>query len=317
MFRKQSYFLILLSVLLAACITGAEPAADPLATTTPAQTAAAITTPVPLTETPSPPPTAETTTIPVPITPTPYTALPTNTPTPTPQSFYEGVWISGLLITHTELQVGNSSIGNVLHHYQYVPLQTADTVTAEQLNSLPTDKVLVMAEGDFYYTGPEDYWLVIKSIEMLNLPYSAETPLDATYQHTNPDFSFDYPAGWFIRPLEDETEGILELSNTPSFVYEQSLYVAITYFDPTQYDLTVQAPEVASIEAYIAAYEGYDSNYWDAEMLELNGRPMAKVSVYDLNPTVSYLVEVNGTLLAFTDWLPQTEFIERIVSTVR
>ena len=54
---------------------------------------------------------------------------------------------------------------------------------------------------------------------------------------------------------------------------------------------------------------------WEVEMLALNGRPVAKVITRGFGITVTYVAEVNGQLLAFTDWLPQTDFMERIVAT--
>jgi hypothetical protein len=56
---------------------------------------------------------------------------------------------------------------------------------------------------------------------------------------------------------------------------------------------------------------------WEAEMLELNGRPVTKAITQGFGTVATYAVEVNGQILAFTDWMPQTEFMERIVATVR
>ena len=314
MFRKQFLFLLILFFLVAACTAAVEPAANPVAVERPTQTS----TMAPATETLAPTLTPAGVTPFVPkVTMTPYTPVPTNTSTPTPQSFYEDVWVGGFLMSHNELQAGNSSIPHVLGHGQFVPLQTADEETAVHLNSLPTRDVLVIAEGDFYYTSTEDFWLVVKTIELVNLPYSAEIPFDATYTHTNPDFTFDYPEGWFVRPFENEVEGILHLNNVPPIVYEQGLWVGREFVDPTQYDVKVGVPEVESIEAYVAAYGEPDPILWEAEMLELNGRPVAKITTFPLGPTVTYVVEVNGTVLTFMDWLAQAEFIERLVATVR
>jgi hypothetical protein len=112
MFRKQSLFLLILFLLLAACTAAAELAANPVAVERPTQTSTVVA----ATETP----------------------LPTLTP-------------AGVTL--------------------FVPKIT------------------------IYYNSDEGYWLVDKAIELVNLPYSAETPLDATYTHTNPDFTFDYPDG--------------------------------------------------------------------------------------------------------------------------
>jgi hypothetical protein len=251
------------------------------------------------------------------VTATPYVTPTPRPPTATPASFYADIWVGGFLMSHAELQVGNSGISHVLGHGQFVPLQTADMTMADHLNSLPTGDVLVMAEGDFYYKGPGDYWLVVKTIELVNLPYSAETPLDATYVHTDPDFTFDYPAGWFIRPLEGEVGGILQLNNVPLIVQEQGLWVGREFADPTQYDLTVRVLQEDSIEAFVAAYKTIDPLLWEVEMLELNGRPVAKVITQDFGITATYVTEVNGQLLAFIEGMPQTDFMERIVATVR
>ena len=310
MFRTQSLFLLILFFLLPTCTEAVEPAANPRPTQT-ITIALATTTPwatlTPERVVPFVPK----------VTMTPYTPLPTNTPTPTPQSLYEDVWVGGFLMSHSELQVGNSNIPHVLGHGQFMPLQTANDETAVHLNSLPTRDVLVIVEGDFYYNGPEDYWLVVKTIELVNLPYSAETPLDATYTHTNPDFTFDYPAGWFIRPLEDEAEGVLQLNNVPPIVWEQGLWVGREFVDPTQYDLTIRVLEVDSLEAYLEAFEERDAMLWEAEMLVLNSHPVAKVITQGFGTTATYVIEVNGHVLAFTDWMPQTEFMERIIATVR
>jgi hypothetical protein len=303
----------MLFFLVAACTAAVEPAANPVAVERPTQTST-----VPATETPLPTLTPAGVTPFVPkVTMTPYTPMPTNTPTPTPQSFYEDVWVGGFLMSHNELQVGNSSIRHVLGHGQFVPLQTADEETAVHLNSLPTRDVLVIAEGDFYYNSAEDFWLVVKTIELVNRPYSAETPLDATYTHTNPDFTFDYPAGWFIHTPEDEAEGILQLNNVPPIVREQGLWVGREFVDPTQYDLAVHVLEVDSIEDFVKSFEENDGMLWEAEMLELNGRPVTKAITQGFGTVATYAVEVNGQILAFTDWMPQTEFMERIVATVR
>jgi hypothetical protein len=303
----------MLFFLVAACTAAVEPAANPVAVERPTQTST-----VPATETPLPTLTPAGVTPFVPkVTMTPYTPMPTNTPTPTPQSFYEDVWVGGFLMSHNELQVGNSSIRHVLGHGQFVPLQTADEETAVHLNSLPTRDVLVIAEGDFYYNSAEDFWLIVKTIELVNLPYSAEIPLDATYTHTNPDFTFDYPAGWFIHTPEDEAEGILQLNNVPPIVREQGLWVGREFVDPTQYDLAVHVLEVDSIEAFVKSFEENDGMLWEAEMLELNGRPVTKAITQGFGTVATYAVEVNGQILAFTDWMPQTEFMERIVATVR
>jgi hypothetical protein len=303
----------MLFFLVAACTAAVEPAANPVAVERPTQTST-----VPATETPLPTLTPAGVTPFVPkVTMTPYTPMPTNTPTPTPQSFYEDVWVGGFLMSHNELQVGNSSIRHVLDHGQFVPLQTADEETAVHLNSLPTRDVLVIAEGDFYYNSAEDFWLIVKTIELVNLPYSAEIPLDATYTHTNPYFTFDYPAGCFIHTPEDEAEGILQLNNVPPIVREQGLWVGREFVDPTQYDLAVHVLEVDSIEDFVKSFEENDGMLWEAEMLELNGRPVTKAITQGFGTVATYAVEVNGQILAFTDWMPQTEFMERIVATVR
>lgn len=316
MFRKYTISPFAIFLLLAACTATPEPAADPIIVERPTITAAS--TSVPNTETPLPTPTAEATpSTPPRITPTPYTPLPTNTPTPTPQSFYEDVWVGGLLMSQTELWVANSSIPHVLPRSPLVPLQTADPQTAEQLNSLPNPWVTVLAQGDFYYNGPEDYYLVVESIELVNLPYSAETPLDATYHHTDPDFTFDYPAGWFITTPEEEVEGILHLNNVPPLAYERQLFIGTEYSDPTRYNLTVRVLEEDSIEAYLDFFRGTDEQLWDIETVEINGRPVPKITAYGLGYTITYLLELNDTILAFSDWEGDANFIERIISTVR
>jgi hypothetical protein len=225
--------------------------------------------------------------------------------------------VGGLLRSQTELWVANSSIPNVLFFNPMLTLQAADPETAEYLTTLPMPDALVIAQGDFYYNGPEDFYLVVKSIELVNLPYSAETPLDATYHHTDPDFTFDYPASWFVRPPQDEGDGILWLSNVPPIVFEQQLGIGAEYSDPTQYDLTVRVPEVDSIEAYLDFYRGTDEQLWDMETVEINGRPVPKITAYSLGYTITYILEVNGTILTFSDWQGDPEFMERIISTVR
>jgi len=123
MFRKQSLFFVAVLLLLAACTGTLEPAADPIVierstktvtsipdTLTPLPTPMGTGTPV--SETPFPTPTAEGTFAATPgitITPTPYTPLPTATGTPTPQSFYENVWVGGLLMSQTDLFGRNPS----------------------------------------------------------------------------------------------------------------------------------------------------------------------------------------------------------------
>jgi hypothetical protein len=333
MFRKATLSLIAVFLLLAACTTSPEPAADPVIiarstntvtpisdTLTPLPTPNGTGTGAPVSETTFPTPTAEGTFAPTPgitITPTPYTPMPTPTVTPTPKSFYENVWVGGLLMSQTELWVANSSIPNVLFHNPRVTLQTADPETAERLEMLPTPEALVLIEGDFYNNGPEDFQLVVNAIELVNLPYSAETPLDATYHHANPDFTFDYPAGWFISPVESEGPGILWLNNVPPIVEELGLGIGTEYSDPTKYDLTVGVPDFESIEAYINKVQEADPQLWDLETVQINGRPVPKITSYGLGYSITYLLEVNGTILSFYDWEGDADFMERIISTVR
>jgi hypothetical protein len=254
------------------------------------------------------------------VTLTPYAPEPINTSTPIPQSFYEDAWLGGFLLNSTELQVGNSSLPHVLTEGQIVPLQTADAETAEHLNSLPTGDVVVWAEGNFHYNGPEDYWLEVDTIEPLNLPYSSETPLDATYNHSGPDFTFDYPSGWFIRPSEDDPRALLQLSNVPPIVYEKSLWVGREFVDPTQYEFTILAIPAESAAEFRATATEIDEagpGLKEVEMVTLNGRSVTRVVETSFGTTALYLVDINGQLLVFTDWGPQTDFMERIIATLR
>jgi hypothetical protein len=88
----------------------------------------------------------------------------------------------------------------------------------------------------------------------------------------------------------------------PPLAYEQHLFIGTEYSDPTRYDLTVRIPEEDSIEAYLDFYQEIDEQLWDIETVEINGRPVPKVTTYGLGYDLTYLIEVNGTILAFSDW---------------
>lgn len=304
------YFFCFFLLFLGACSPTTEPGAAPAGDT-------AITTT--LTATIPPPPTTLPTTEPTPSptinVPTPVPPTLTPSPSPVPANPDEDAWVGGFLLSHTQLQPGNSSSPNVPPG-GLVRLQPADETVATHLASLPTGDVLVLLVGDIEVNEAGEVWLVVKEADLVNLPYTEDTPLTEVYVHAEPTFSFSYPAGWFITPLENNSTALLRLHNIPAIVQEQGLWPGREFIDPTQFDFTLHHRPDTTLADHLAQRTADSPCLDDLTELTINNHTITRLTESCYGVTVEYILLLNDQLITLNSWATRAPFIERILSTL-
>lgn len=309
---KQSIFFPLFIFLLfgVACSPTTEPGSAPAGV---AQSNATIEiTPRPTnTPTTTPSPSSTPTEEPTAILPTPIL---TPEPLPSPSPSDETNWVGGFLLSHTQLQPGNSGPIPSVPPGGLVYLEPANEEIAAHIDTLPTGDVTVLVTGKVENREGE-FWVIVEEIGLANLPYTEETPLDATYTDDELGFSFSYPAGWFITPLENYNTAILRVDNVPSFVREQGLWPGREFIEPTIFDFTLHHQPDTTFEDYLADRLTNTPCLDEKADLTINGHAVTRIIESCYGITVEYIIVLDGQLFTFNSWSLRVPFIERVLTT--
>lgn len=243
------------------------------------------------------------------------TPLPVYTPTPSPEptpTLYANVWLSGYLTPESTFQVGNNSFGTLILQATIEPL---DASVAAALEAVPPGDSLVILEGNFYPEGERNGRLVVENVQLVNLPYTADTPLDATFTHEDPSFTLNYPTGWSIKSGQSEAEPDFTISNAPPDAV--SLRPGREFLDPTLLEVAAKERNVSSVDEYVENLPEIVLETGVVEFVEINGRRMARVFTQNYGEEVAYTVQINESVVSFFSKAHSEPFLRRMLATLQ
>jgi len=231
------------------------------------------------------------------------TVSPTTSPT-----VYTDVWVSGYVYGN-RMQVGNASGHVPVTDGFDISIQAADERVAAQLAALPPGDVLVVLDGDLTPApSARTGHLLVKNVQLVNLPSTPDTPLDATYSHADPAFRIDYPAGWFVE-VYDDGQLVLITNAPPDSV---SLRPGREHVDPTEVDVGIHVIDTGSIDDYVVAVGGSGETE-----VEIGGRVFTRIVLAGQGTFYQYVTRMSDRIVVFSVRDYNVSFVERLLETLR
>lgn len=215
-------------------------------------------------------------------------------------------WVSGYVVG-SRVEVGTGPKRLPIAGTSDLPIEPADESVSQALAALPQGDVLVILEGDYLQAPDGVGKLTVERIRLVNLPYTPDTSLDATYEHAKPKFHFNYPAGWFIESFAGGRDNLL--TNAP--IEATLLRPGRAYLDPTEVDFAFHITDAPSVEAYV---DRVGSSVQESR--QIGQTRFTRIEVAGSDAYYQYVTQIEDTVVVFAVHAYNVPFVERVLATL-